>query len=138
MDRDSYISKELNLKFFIGDEREFDELARDLGVNVEVVEPEDFFERVNKLLGRNSAMDEYIKQIIEYESDRRWALDDPTAFYVPFVSGKRDIARSKKLAHFIPNIYPSKIIPSLDILRNDLTLAKKTGIFDKYQIKYKN
>ncbi|XP_021967558.1 probable polyketide synthase 30 [Folsomia candida] len=106
----------------LGDEREFDELAKDLGSR--------------SLVDTNSTMNEYIRQILEYEDDRRRILEEPPAFYMPFLQGKKDITWSKKLAHFIPDIYPSMIIPSWDILRRDLTLAKKSGVFDKYRIKY--
>lgn len=123
---------------YVGDEREFDELAEELGVTIDVLEQEDFFDRVKKLIGENSPMNEYIKQITQYESERRRYLDEPPAQYLLFLRGKKDITWSKKLAKVIPDIYPSKIISSLDILRNDLNVAKKTGIFDKYQIKYKN
>lgn len=122
--------------YIVGDEREFDELAKDLGVKVDVLEPDDFFDLLRSLVDTNSTMNEYIRQILEYEDDRRRILEEPPAFYMPFLQGKKDITWSKKLAHFIPDIYPSMIIPSWDILRRDLTLAKKSGVFDKYRIKY--
>lgn len=103
---------------------------------MDVLEPDEFFERVKKLNDDNSPMNEFIKHAIGYESDHRKLLDNPPAFYVPFLRGKKDITWSKKLARFIPDVYPSKIIPSWDILRKDLALAKKTGIFDKYKINY--
>ncbi|XP_035712782.1 phenolphthiocerol synthesis polyketide synthase type I Pks15/1 [Folsomia candida] len=119
----------------LGDEREFDELAKELGVNVDVLEPDEFLRRAVHLKD-NSPMKEVINQVIEYERDHVTVVEEPPASYVAFLSGKKDVAWSKKLARFIPDIYPSKIMPSWDILRNDLTMAKKTGIFDKYGINY--
>ncbi|XP_035710254.1 phenolphthiocerol synthesis polyketide synthase type I Pks15/1 isoform X2 [Folsomia candida] len=119
----------------LDDEREFDEVALELGVTVDVLEPDEFFGRL-KSMDDSDPMHEFIKQIIEYQIYVDKVEERPPGFYLPWLQGKKNITWSKKLAQFIPDVYPSKIMSSWDVLKKDLATAKRNGIFDRYRIRY--
>lgn len=107
----------------------------ELGVTVDVLEPDEFFGRL-KSMDDSDPMHEFIKQIIEYQIYVDKVEERPPGFYLPWLQGKKNITWSKKLAQFIPDVYPSKIMSSWDVLKKDLATAKRNGIFDRYRIRY--
>lgn len=106
-------------------------------MKVEVVEPDEFFEYVNSL-DDTDPMLKFVKQILEFKEDVNKFADDPRSFQLAFLQGKQNLTWSKKLAKLMPDLYPVKIPLSWEVFKKDLALAKSTGFFDRYRIKYSN
>lgn len=139
---DLFFNEETGFEIFnvsnphIADEMEFEDMAAEtFGVEVEVVDPDEFAERVQDFDGNDEVV-----QIVrlatsrDRERQRRVAEENLPEMYLSWIRGNRDILLSEKLCKYLPESYPSKIQPSLDILKTDLVYARDHGYFDKFGI----
>jgi len=118
------------------DENEFNQLAKELGVNVKVLEPYDFLETY-KDMNSEDDMIQLVKYTLSKESTLLHLKEKEVPFYAAWKQGNKNIFWSKKLAQFMPN-YPKCITPSWEVLRKGLKTAKDTGVFERFSIKHGN
>ncbi|XP_021946582.1 phenolphthiocerol synthesis polyketide synthase type I Pks15/1-like [Folsomia candida] len=120
----------------LGDEREFETLAKEFGVAVQVLDSTDFLEKWKKM----DSNDEMI-QLVKFATSQEELLklrDQKMPYYISWLNGNQNIFFSKKVASLMPEEYPNCITPSWEVLRHDLRHAKDTGIFDRHKIKHSN
>ncbi|XP_035705542.1 phenolphthiocerol synthesis polyketide synthase type I Pks15/1 isoform X2 [Folsomia candida] len=121
----------------LGDEREFETLAREFGVAVKVMDSYQFLDKF-KSMDSNDEMLQLVRFATSKDSELLHLKEQEMPFYTSWRNGNKRIFYSKKLEKLIPEQYPSCITPSWDVLRGDLRFAKDSGVFDRYKIKHSN
>ncbi|XP_021946548.1 phenolphthiocerol synthesis polyketide synthase type I Pks15/1-like [Folsomia candida] len=121
----------------LGDEREFETLAKEFGVAVQVMDSTDFLEKWKKM-DSSDEMIQLVKFAMTQEQELFKLRDDKMPYYVSWLNGNDRVFMSKKLQNLMPEEYPNCITSSKEILRRDLRHARDTGVFDRYKIKHSN
>ena len=123
--------------FSSGDEREFENLAKEFGVGIQVMDSTAFLDKW-KSMDSNDEMIQLVRFATSQEEELLKLRDQKMPYYTSWLNGNKNIFFSTKLATLMPNEYPACITPSWEVLRNDLKYARDTGIFDRYKIKHSN
>jgi thioester reductase-like protein/acyl carrier protein len=118
---------------YANDEQELEDFAgEDFGHPVEIMEPDDFLERLDKM--DNSDIIAMAKYTASRNDDSREQFEN----HMPAIGAvwlrKKDIYWSKKLQALLHD-YPHYCKSSLELLKGDLKFAKETGVFDKVGLK---
>ncbi|XP_035715748.1 phenolphthiocerol synthesis polyketide synthase type I Pks15/1 [Folsomia candida] len=121
----------------LGDEREFEALAREFGITVTVLDSSEFVD-MWKQMDSSDEMVQLVKFAMSKDTELLHLRDQELPYYTSWRAGNKDVFLSKKMKELMPEEYPSCITPSWDVLRRDLRFAKDTGIFDRYKIKHSN
>jgi len=107
------------------DEQELDDISRDFGYPVEIVEPDEMIKKVEEMPDSN--ISQIAKSLITRKEDQKLAED-----HIPEIGRawliKKDIFKSKKIEEIIPGYYQN-MKPSLCYLKADLEYAKQCGLF---------
>jgi len=107
------------------DEQELDDISKDFGYPVEVVEPDEFVKKVDEMPDSN--ISQVAKSIVSRKEDRQLAED-----HIPEIGRawltQKDVFKSKKVEEIVPGYYHN-MKPSLCYLKADLEYAKQCGLF---------
>jgi thioester reductase-like protein/acyl carrier protein len=119
---------------YANDEQELEDFAgEEFGHPVEIMDPDDFLERLNKMDNTDIiAMAKYTA--LTRNDDSREQLENHMPPAGEVWLRKKDIFWSKKLQALLPD-YPHFCKSSLELLKRDLRFAKETGVFDKVGLK---
>jgi NADPH:quinone reductase-like Zn-dependent oxidoreductase/thioester reductase-like protein/ubiquinone/menaquinone biosynthesis C-methylase UbiE len=113
------------------DEMELKDIAGEFGYEVETVDPEDFFEKVESM--KETEIVSEAKRAVSRQEEWKKTRENLPEFMLAWIRSK-NIFHSRKLQMWIPN-YPHCFESSLDLLRKDLHYAKQSGIFAKVGLK---
>jgi len=121
----------------LGDERDFESLAKEFGVAVKVMDSYEFRDKF-KTMDSNDEIIQLVKFAMSKDAELLHLKDMEMPFYTSWREGNKNVFLSQKLERLMPGVYPGCITPSWDVLRKDLKFAKDSGIFDRYRIKHSN
>jgi hypothetical protein len=82
------------------DQREFDEVAAELRVQIEVLEPEEFYEKANKL-DKNHEITDFIKMGLIRQRDIEQSENNLTGEMVQWLTGDKNVFISQKLMKYL-------------------------------------
>jgi len=107
------------------DEQELDDISREFGYPVEVVEPDEFIKKVKEMPDSN--ISQVAKSVVSRKEDRQLTEDHTPEILKAWLI-KKDVFISKKIREIIPEYYRN-LKPSLCYLKADLEYAKQCGYF---------
>lgn len=106
-------------------------IGEELGYRMEILEPDEFLERVDAI--EDSKLIHFLKEVSGNKDAQERLLKHSPAIMQAW-SMKPELAFvSKKLSKILPE-YPKRIQNTLQVIRRDLLLAKNTGVFAKFGI----
>jgi thioester reductase-like protein len=114
-------------------ETEFQEVARELGFNVELLEPDAYLEKLSSQ-DETSKLTQALTMWSGDKEMKKFLEDRSPAVGTAWTHNPKNAFISRKLCALCPELYPEAIEHPISIIKRDMMHAKESGVFEKFGI----